>query len=164
MAKIKHIYTCPRCEESLTADEKPKQCPACQYHFPLVDDGGFTIPNTITEQSERILDSYAHRRFVLQLPIAVANNIMNDALNVIETIPGKKVRVSDIRNLMGMAIRIGEIAKKYEEFLLAGGTHAPELFLSSSGDPNHESATTRPREKATAPKPSPLFLPVGEDE
>lgn len=165
MAKIKHVYTCPRCEESITADGKPKQCPGCNYYFPLIADGGFTIPNTITEQAERVPDSFAHRNFVLKLPISVANNIMNDALNVIETIPGKKVKVSDIRNLMGMAIRIGEIAKKYEDFLLAGGVHTPELFLTpSSGDPNNEPSKTRARETTSATQPTPMLLPVGKDE
>jgi hypothetical protein len=117
------------------------------------------MPTTITEQTAVINDRVAHIAFVLSMPIDIANDVMNDALNIIETIPGKKVKASDIRTLMGMAIKIGEIAKKYEEFLQAGGTHTPELFIKTSGDQN-ESQKTGDGTQASTTVPTPLFAPV----
>lgn len=162
MAKIKMIYTCPKCEESTTAEDKPEKCGACGCKFPAVGAGGFVEPWTIEEQSVRIPDQKAKARFLLNLPIESASNIMNDALNIIQTIPGKKVKISDIRIIMGMAIQIGEIAKAYEKFLVAGGTHTADIFLQT-GDTNELSAT-RNGEKTSAPKPTPLFAPMEQDE
>jgi hypothetical protein len=96
--------------------------------------------------------------FVVDLPVDIANNIMNDALHIVQTIPAKKVRVSDIRTLMRMAIQIGDIARKYEEFLLAGGTHTPDLFIKVGED--DESTTNGNGAKTSAPLPTPLFPPL----
>ena len=117
------------------------------------------MPTTITEQTASVNDREAHIAFVLSVPIDIANDMMNDALNIIETIPGKKVKASDIRSLMGMAIRIGKIATKYQEFLEVGGTHTPELFIKTTGDQN-ESQTTGDGTKTSAAVPTPLFTPV----
>lgn len=156
--KIKNTYVCPKCEEGVTADEKPTHCPACRAKFPAPGYAGFEDPVTITEQQERIKDEAAHMAFVVDLPVDIANNIMNDALNIIQTIPVKKVKVSDIRTMMRMAIQIGEVARKYEEFLLAGGTHTPDLFIKVGED--DESTTNRDGAQASAPLPTPLFPPV----
>jgi hypothetical protein len=161
MAKIKNVYTCPRCEEGITSDEKPEKCPGCGAKFPALGTSGFAEPVTISEQRQRLGDEVAHRRFVLSLKMEVANDIMNDALNIIQTIPVKKVPVADIRDLVGMAIRIGEIATKYHEFLAAGGTHTPELFIKKSGDTNGNAKTVHGGPPPTR-EPQPLFVPLDQ--
>ena len=135
MVKIKMIYTCPRCNESTTAEEKPEICGACGSKFPALGSGGYVEPLTIEEQYQRNLNVDAKLKFILSLPIESCNNIMNDALNILQSIPGKKVDVSGIRILMGLAIQIGEIAKAYEIFLASGGAHVPGLLIKS-GDKN----------------------------
>lgn len=157
MAKIKLVYTCPRCEEGITAVSKPEICPGCGAKFPATGSGGFMTPITITEQEARISDDIARTKFVLSLPLDTANNILNDALTIMQTLPGKKVKKSDIRIIMGIANRIGEIAKAYEQFLIAGGAHTPELFIKENGEHTNESTKTRAGEDSAAPKPTPLF-------
>ena len=159
MTNIKQIYTCPKCEESITSPNKPNHCPGCGYKFSLEGLVDFFLPTTVTEQAERIGDDKEHKQFLLEMPISSACNIMQDALNIIEIIPGKKVKVTDIRTIMGMAIKIGEVAKKYEDFLAAGGTHVPGLFITSGESENEQQATTHGN-AATARVPTPLFLPV----
>ena len=162
MANIKNTYICPRCEEGISAVEKPEVCPNCHFKLAMPGSGGFAVPTTIAEQQERIGDKKAHTEFILSLHIDTANNIMNDALNIIQTIPSKKVRTSDIRNLMGMAIQIGDIARKYEEFLKVGGAHTPELLIIS-GDDNEQSANGN-GEKTTSSIPTPLFSSVDKNK
>jgi hypothetical protein len=162
MVSIKNTYICPRCEEGITGSNKPDFCPSCGFKLSL-NSNQFTAPLTIAEQQERINNKVEHARFILELPIDTAASILNDALHIVQTIPGKKVRASDIRSLMGMAIQIGEVAKQYEEFLAAGGTHTPGLFITT-GENEHEQQKTRDGEKAASPVPSPLFSPMGKDE
>lgn len=64
--------------------------------------------------------------------------MVNDALNIIETLPAKKVPASDIRYLVEMAMKIGQIATKYDEYIRAGGKHVPSLFINE-GDTKNES-------------------------
>lgn len=129
MASIKSIYQCPRCEESMTVDTgRPKNCPGCGYEFSAAVLG-YKYPLTMHEQHEKLQKDAEHRQALLDMPIDKANSIMNDSLNIMQVLPGKIVTKSDIRELMGMAIKIGEIAKAYEAFLIAGGQHVPALFL-----------------------------------
>lgn len=162
MAKIKNIVTCPRCEESLVAEHiKPEYCPACGWKFSK-EISSFEIPETITAQLNRLQDKKKHVQFVLDLPVQVASNILNDALHILQTISGKKVPASDIRDIVGMAIRIGDVAKKYEEYLAAGGSHTPGLLLTT--EEQHELQKNRDGGKNAAPVPTPLLAPVGSDE
>lgn len=129
MASIKSLYQCPRCEEGMTVDKgRPKNCPGCGYEF---SDAvlGYKYPLTMHEQHEKLRKDAEHRQALLDMPIEKANSIMNDSLNIMQILPGKIVTKEDIRHLMGMAIQIGEIAKAYETFLIAGGQHVPALFL-----------------------------------
>jgi len=162
MARIKLTYVCPKCEEGITAETKPEICPGCGAKFPSMVDGGFVEPFTLAEQNLRINDERAFNRFVLNLPVETATNIMNDALNIIQSISGKKARKSDIRIMMGMAIQIGEIAKAYEQFFIAGGAHTPELFMKR-GDTDDIQKNGN-GEKSTTPKPTPLFLSMDKGE
>jgi hypothetical protein len=73
--------------------------------------------------------------------------MMNDSLNIIETIPAKNVRASDIRYLVMMAIRIGEIASKYHEYLEVGGKHVPSLYIKDGGA--SDASTEGIREEST---------------
>jgi len=161
MTSIKNTYVCPRCDEGISSTNKPDYCPACGFHMSAEVDT-FFLPHTVSEQMERINDKIAHADFVVNLPISNAKNMMNDALHIIQTIGGKKVLPSDIRELVGMAIRIGEVAKKYEEFLAAGGSHTPGLFIVSGE--KHEQQQNTDGGKTTAPVPTPLFAPLGKDE
>lgn len=158
-AVIKNIYTCPRCDEGITASSKPDFCPGCGFKLSGNVDS-FTVPHTIAEQSERLTNKTEHVQFVLNLSMDAATNIMQDALHIIQTIGGKKVLASDIRNLMGLAIKIGDVAKKYEEFLGAGGSHTPGLFITS-GETN-ELQQAADGSKTTAPVATTLFTPVGK--
>ena len=104
----------------------------------------YTPPYTLTEQHEKYLDSKTYVEVLLDLPINKANSIMNDALSLIEVLAGKNTSTSDIRNIVGMAIKVGEIAKAYDQFLSVGGKHVPSFFQTPAtqttetalGDPN----------------------------
>jgi hypothetical protein len=133
--KIKSVYECPRCTAPLTitSNERPKTCPECKYDF---GEGGDTykLPLTLTEQLDRLMSKEAYYDVILDMPIEKANSIMNDALHIIQTVPGKNVGVSGIRILVETSIKIGQIATKYREFLEAGGTHVPTLFTEEIQD------------------------------
>lgn len=137
MASIRTLYECPHCENQLLDSKRPEKCPACGYSFGEPGDE-FKYPVTLSEQLERIKNTKAHYRSILNMPIDKANNIVNDALNILETIPAKKVPTSDISYLIGMAIKIGDIAEKYHEYLAAGGKHVPSLFVKEEGDKDEQ--------------------------
>lgn len=138
MASIKQLYECPHCHETLTASRRPDKCPniKCGYDFGEAINE-YKYPVTLREQLERMLSKQAHYDAVLAMPIEKANFMMNDALNIIETIPAKNVKASDIRSLVMMAIKIGNVATKYHEYLEAGGRHVPSLFIKE-GDTNEQ--------------------------
>lgn len=149
MAKIKMIFTCPQCEESMTAFEKPEICGGCGAKFPAIGSGGYVEPITIEEQYQRLQDDSGKLKFILNLPIESCNNIMNDALNIMQTVSGKKIDVSGIRILMGLAIKIGEIAKAYETYLSTGGAHTPGLLMTT-GAKNEPTKTGNGEEVAAS--------------
>lgn len=138
MAAIKTLYECPHCKETLTASRRPEKCPnpKCGYDFGEALNE-YKYPVTLGEQLERMLTKQVHHDAVIAMPIEKANFMMNDALNIIQTIPAKNVKASDIRHLVMMAIQIGEIATKYHEYLEAGGRHVPSLFIKE-GDTNEQ--------------------------
>src|SRR5271157_5203577 len=112
MAGVKALYECPHCHETLTASRRPEKCPGCGFDFGEAINE-YKYPMTLREQLERMNTSHAHYDAVLAMPVEKAQFIMNDAINIIETLPAKNVRVSDIRSLVMMAIKIGNIATKY---------------------------------------------------
>jgi hypothetical protein len=142
MARILNTYECPHCSEPLISSKRPDKCPnpKCGYDFGEAINE-YKYPVTLREQLERMLTKAAHHDAVIGMPIVKANFMMNDALNIIETIAAKNVKTSDIRNLITMAIRIGDIATKYHEYLEAGGKHVPSLFIKE-GDTGDVQKTT----------------------
>lgn len=138
MASIKQIYECPHCHETLTASRRPDKCPnpKCGYDFGEAINE-YKYPVTLREQFERMQSRHAHLDAVIAMPVEKALFMMNDALNIIETIPAKNVPASDIRNLVALAMRIGNIATKYNEYVEAGGRHVPALFIKE-GDTNEQ--------------------------
>lgn len=138
MASIKQLYECPHCHETLTASRRPDKCPnpKCGYDFGEAINE-YKYPVTLREQLERMLSKHAHYDAILAMPIEKANFMMNDALNIIETVPAKNVKASDIRTLVMMAIKIGNIATKYHEYLESGGRHVPSLFIKEGESNEH---------------------------
>lgn len=131
--KIKGAYQCPHCEEVINSSRRPKVCPGCNYDFGSVISD-YKYPHTLREQFEKLNDKPAFYDTVINMPIEKANAIMNDALNIIETISAKNVQVSDISQVIRMSIKIGQIATKYHEYLAEGGKHAPALFMVEEKD------------------------------
>ena len=155
-ASIKLIYECPRCNESVIADSRPDTCPGCKFDFGgqgLVQTASppdyYQIPYTLTEQHLRLQNTQAFNSFIMELPKDKANDILNDALSVIQLLAGKKAKVSDIRFLVQMGIQIGEVAKAYDNYLRSGGLHAPELLLPLSEREPNEPKQNRDGENAT---------------
>lgn len=127
MPAVKMIYECPRCFEGISSQSRPKFCPNCKNEFGPVTET-YTAPMTLTEQFKKLRTADAYARFIQRLSIEKSNDILNDALSVVEMLPGKMSDISDIRIVVGLAKRIGEIATKYEEFLQAGGKHPHSIL------------------------------------
>lgn len=140
-AKIQNAYECPHCHNTLLDSKRPITCPACSYDFgeEAVD---FKYPVTLTEQQERLQRKLGFYDAVLEMPIIKANSIMNDALNIIETISAKNCSISDISQVIGMAMKIGKIATKYDKYLRAGGKHVPSLFFKQKDKKDELSETS----------------------
>lgn len=150
MANIQTLFLCPRCDEGITSIGTTTSCPSCGLPLGKQEALPYTPPFTFTEQHEKYQDTNTYVEVLRDLPIHKANSIMNDALTLIELISGKNTSTTDIRNLVGMAIKIGEIAKSYDAFLTSGGKHTPSFFLKQttppSGDPNVPSEKARSNE------------------
>ena len=136
-AIIKQIFLCPRCENGITSVESTTSCPSCGLPLgkQLLDP--YVPPYSFSEQHLKYTNTELLLDVLSSLPIEKANSIMNDALLVIENIAGKKTPVEGISLVVKMAIRIGEIAKAYEDFLTAGGKHFPS-FLAQQQQQNQE--------------------------
>ena len=128
-ATIKSIFLCPRCEEGITSIETTTVCPNCALPLGKQILDAYTPPYTLSEQNEKYKDQERFARVVSELPIAKANSMLNDALVILETVPGKINRIEDIRYLVETGIRIGNIATGYQKFLEAGGKHFPSFFI-----------------------------------
>lgn len=130
-ANIQLCYICPRCDHALASIDNVTACPSCGLPLGKQDVDPYTPPYTLSEQHYKYLNSDRLVSVLADMPIEKANNIMNDALIIIENVAGKKTRVEGIRELMQMAIRIGEIASAYEKFLQAGGRHHPTHHIKT---------------------------------
>ena len=138
-AQVSGVFICPRCEEGVSSIETTTECPSCGLPLGKKELAPYTPPYTFTEQHEKFKDSESYVGALIHLPINKANSIMNDALSLIEVIAGKNTPTADIRNIVSMAISIGEIAKAYDAFLSSGGRHVPTFFIkttTSTGDSN----------------------------
>ena len=150
MASVKTVYECPRCEAPLIGDKRPDECPVCKFSFgeaTLV----YKTPMPLSEQRVRLKNDGKFYEAILDLSIEKANDILNDALNIVETLPAKNVKVSDISQVVRMAIKIGQLATKYHEFLIEGGKHVPDLFIQAEEVKENERKKDRIREE---PPPS----------
>jgi hypothetical protein len=136
-AQIKVCFQCPRCEAGITSIENTVSCPGCGLPLGKQPVSPYSPPYSFSEQHLKYTNTELLLDVLSGLPIEKANSIMNDALLIIENIAGKKTPVEGISLLVRMAIRIGEIAKTYEEFLTAGGKHFPS-FLAQQQQKNQE--------------------------
>ncbi len=125
---LKAVFQCPRCAEGITSATRPKICPACKYEFVKQEQSGYAAPLTLTEQYNKYRNQPEYIRFVQSLGPEKTNDILNDALTIVASLPGKSADVSDIRLVVEIAKSIGEIATKYDEFLRAGGKHTHSLI------------------------------------
>jgi hypothetical protein len=105
-------------------------CPNCGLPLGRQPELPYTPPRTLTEQHEKYKDTELLTNTILDLPIEKANSIVNDALAIVELLPGKKNTVSDIRIIVELAIRIGNIASAYHKYLEDGGKHVPAFFTN----------------------------------
>ena len=149
MALVKQCYECPNCKEPLIASRRPDKCPnpKCGYDFGEAINE-YKYPVTLREQYERMQSKNAHLDAVIAMSVDKGLFILNDALNIIETMPAKNVPASDIRNLVAVAMKIGNIATKYNEYIEAGGRHVPALFIKE-GDKNEQLPKTTNGEGTT---------------
>jgi hypothetical protein len=138
MGQIQAMFQCFSCEETILAPTRPKTCPGCGYDWGDAASK-FKAPYMLSEQNERFKNRTAYRDAILDLPVAKMNAVLNDALNIIETLSAKNVRISDISQVVKMAIEIGKIATAYDAFIRAGGKHGPSLFFKE-GDKKDEPA------------------------
>lgn len=153
---IKGIYECPKCHEPISSSQRPDFCPSCHYDFSEVEDlKHYRYPLTLTEQNAKLDDGRGSRLLydaVIDMPIDKAKDMLNDAFFILQTISAKNTPVSDIRDLIKLGIRIGEVARTYENFLKASGKHVPDLYIKSSSSQeaeNENSEKNRGREIPT---------------
>ena len=152
MAHIQNLFVCPRCENGITSIKTTTSCPECSLPLGNMEIPSYSTPWSFTEQHEKFQDKELYLKTLMDLPITKVNSILNDALSVMEVIAGKKTQVSDMRTVMEIGMRIGEIAKAYDAFLQAGGKHVPGFFIKSTpqpGDTNDNSETTGSSQQAS---------------
>lgn len=148
-ASVLNIYQCPRCEEHITARQKPKQCVSCGYEFPEDTRPSYMPPMTFSEQHVKYNNEKDMYKAALGITPQKAEYIVLDALLILQTIPGKICRPEDIRNLIGAAKSIGELANAYEAFLQARGKHVPSLYIKETD--NESTSTTGADASASNP-------------
>ena len=151
-AEIRHIYQCPRCDSGVTATASTTECPQCGLALGVQAGGrGFNPPLTLFEQQIHRNDKAGHLRALLELPHEKVMAVLQDALNIMEAIAVKKASATDIRSVVELGTRIGDIAKAYDAFIHAGGRHTPAIFLAI------EAETPPPAPPKTTPSPQPLW-------
>lgn len=167
MAQVSSLYVCPRCEEGISAIKQIVSCPSCGLPLGKQTQAPYTPPYTLTEQHQKYQDTKQYVQALQDLRIEKANSIMNDALSLIEIVAGKNTPIADIRNLIEMAIRIGDIAKAYDAFLIAGGKHIPSFYIkqTSPGESNElknaKSSGVTPPGPTNPPSPLLAEMPRG---
>ena len=151
--QVSVCYVCPRCSAGITSLEHTVSCPGCGLPLGIQKNDPYTPPYTLTEQHEKYRQPDALLDALAQLPTEKMNNIINDALLILENIGGKKTHVSDIRLAVQMGVKIGKIAEAYEIFLENGGKHYPthQLHKQKQTQEKHNESERRP----VVPEPSP---------
>lgn len=149
MTIIQTIFVCPRCEENITSIDTAAKCPSCGLPLGHSEVEPYTPPYTFTEQHHKLQDAKLLASVLADLDTNKMNSIVNDALSIFETISGKNCDTPDISTVMKMGMRIGEIAKAYDSYLMAGGKHVPAFFVktkTTSGEQNGITKENRTRE------------------
>jgi len=155
-AHIKGVFVCPRCEEGISSIETTISCPGCGLPLGKQPTEAYALPYTLHEQHLKYTDTNRLLSVLATMPIEKANNIANDALLIIENIAGKMTAVEDIRVLVGLCIRIGEVAKAYEQFLQTGGRHYPtyQIKQQQQNQENQNEPKDRVVKELAAPAPT----------
>lgn len=142
---IRYTYMCPRCGEGINSDKLSLSCPTCELVLGFKNlEKPYTPPYTLTEQHYKYADKLLHVETFLTLSKEKMFSMMNDALSIVETLPAKKGAYSDIRFLLGMAIRIGKMAEAYEKFLVDGGKHVPHIVAEYASKSNTNTTSPDP--------------------
>jgi hypothetical protein len=144
---INYARTCPRCEEGINSSELNIKCPTCGFQLgPEVPR--YQYPLTMCEQHQKYVDGPAHLELLMSMPHEKAMSIINDSLNIVETASAKNGSVSEIRDMLGIAMRVGEVAKAYLDYLNAGGKHVPDYItiINSRNQENSNEPSPRTRE------------------
>lgn len=155
-AEIATIYICPKCEEGITAKKRPQRCPGCGYQFRESDPMAprLRMYPALSEQAIAVRDSAAYAKFLAELPPESALAVLMDACHIVEALPAKNCDVADISMLVGLAIRIGKMAEKYDDFLRSGGRHPysvlhpPETRNQEKQRGDQEQSVDQPRKGA----------------
>ena len=132
--KINTIMVCPRCQEANTGEAESINCGHCG--FPLgaqtANVKAYTTPYTLTEQHAKYGDDKKYLEAIMKMDLDKMMSIMNDALNIVEILPTCKNSPNvGISNLIGLAKSIGDIARAYENYLIAGGKHPPDTIANA---------------------------------
>jgi len=143
-AHVQSIWVCPKCQEGLTGVTRPKQCPSCKQPFGPSVQAGYTIPYSLTGQFNKRTgvdvvnaeECVRFAAFIAQIPTENAQDILNDALSIVESLAGKKADVSEISGLIVISKRIGEIATAYHNYLMAGGKHNHSMMTVPKPEPS----------------------------
>jgi hypothetical protein len=161
MTQIKNIFQCPRCDHDITSIGTTTSCPSCGLPLGNSHVDPYTPPYTFTEQHTKLEDTEQYVKTLTDLNINKANNIVNDALTIFETIAGKNTSVSGIGSLVRMGIRIGEIAKAYDNFLSVGGKHVPSYFIKTPPGESNVTETIGDGKKPSSSPSDPSSVRMG---
>jgi len=129
-AKIEYVYSCPRCGEGITSKSLNTRCPTCQLVLGTKEVEPYEYPYTMVEQHHKYGDSRTQLDKLINIPKDKAASMLNDALLIVETFPAQKAQIDDIRFMAELAVRVGDIAQKYLDYLDAGGRHVPNIIIS----------------------------------
>jgi hypothetical protein len=158
-AEIKIVLLCPRCQEGITSKTPLLKCPKCEYPLGAhVGSDKYVLPMTLTEQRAKLNSSDCDQLDVLiNMDKDKMYSIVNDCLIVLETLPGKKCSLSDIRPVIEMALKIGAIAKAYDDFLRAGGKHTPSIIIKHNEQKQEKKNESTQENAGGKPPPAPIF-------
>lgn len=129
-ATIKNIYVCPRCEEGIVTNQAGSTvCPTCGMVVGPSQTAYYKPPLTLHEQHQKLCSDSQHLNVIIELTQDKTLGILQDALNILETVAVKKLPVAGIRPIVEIGMKIGAIASAYDAFLQAGGAHVPGVHI-----------------------------------
>jgi hypothetical protein len=155
-AEVKLVLICPRCQEGITAGSDNVKCPKCEFPLgPRPEGRALLPPMTLTEQKIKSGASDMEMfETISNLSADKACSIVNDALLILETLPGKKSELAGISPLVEMSLRIGELAKAYDAFLRAGGKHVPNIKIKHDQEQQEKKKNESIQETARGKPPA----------